>query len=157
MSAGSGFIDGVLVSGAAYIGRPGWSIGFWRDGADPGAAPSGCEPPCPADSAGLRLQVVLQPDLADQRGLDVEPVQVAFLVVEHLAQQVAADEVAAVLGIGDRAAQVRDRARYQIAVERELRRHRRRAGDRPELARRRDRSEERRVGKECRSRWSPYH
>src|SRR3712207_7555330 len=28
------------------------------------------------------------------------------------------------------------------------------AQDRPEL---RDRSEERRVGKECRSRWSPYH
>ena len=27
----------------------------------------------------------------------------------------------------------------------------------PELAQNRDRSEERRVGKECRSRWSPYH
>ena len=26
-----------------------------------------------------------------------------------------------------------------------------------DLAERRDRSEERRVGKECRSRWSPYH
>ena len=28
---------------------------------------------------------------------------------------------------------------------------------RPDLAREEDRSEERRVGKECRSRWSPYH
>src|SRR5258707_5498332 len=27
----------------------------------------------------------------------------------------------------------------------------------PELAKRQRRSEERRVGKECRSRWSPYH
>src|SRR3712207_8065734 len=34
------------------------------------------------------------------------------------------------------------------------------AGERAEVVRRRfahDRSEERRVGKECRSRWSPYH
>src|SRR2546426_5386841 len=41
-------------------------------------------------------------------------------------------------------------------------RHRARAGhvkpyDEAVAARRRDRSEERRVGKECRSRWSPYH
>ena len=31
------------------------------------------------------------------------------------------------------------------------------AGDPVEAARAYDRSEERRVGKECRSRWSPYH
>src|SRR2546425_3927197 len=33
----------------------------------------------------------------------------------------------------------------------------RRAPSRGRAARRRTRSEERRVGKECRSRWSPYH
>ena len=33
----------------------------------------------------------------------------------------------------------------------------RKAGHAPEKDLQRDRSEERRVGKECRSRWSPYH
>ena len=35
--------------------------------------------------------------------------------------------------------------------------HREPEGTKPTVALRADRSEERRVGKECRSRWSPYH
>src|SRR3989440_3570368 len=50
-----------------------------------------------------------------------------------------------------------DRERFQTAIERAKRQIRRDSGARMDARILALRSEERRVGKECRSRWSPYH
>src|SRR6478735_7305878 len=51
--------------------------------------------------AHLRLQVVLQADLADQVDLGLEEVDVLFGVVQDLLQQVARDVVAHAFAVGD--------------------------------------------------------
>src|SRR6516164_4448889 len=65
---------------------------------------------------GLHLDVVFAPDLANQLQLRLEEIDVLFLALQDFAEQVAGDEVANTLAIGDRLPQLRHRQLFEPKI-----------------------------------------
>src|SRR6516162_6614558 len=72
-----------------------------------------------AGGPGLQLDVVFDPDFADQLQLRLDEVDMLLFAHEDLAEQVAGHEVAYPFAVGDRLAQLRDRLLLepQVALE----------------------------------------
>ena len=64
----------------------------------------------------LRLAVVLQPDAPDELDLRLEEVDVLFLGLEDVLEQLAADVVADLLAVSDRGLEVRVRELLELEV-----------------------------------------
>ena len=110
-----------------------------------------------AEVLGGRIASRLEAEVADarrrceERGVDADRLRGAVIEAESLLGELAADD-AVVTTIA------RDPDRAEQVIRGRVQRHRPSAGAGAEpFFNADDRSEERRVGKECRSRWSPYH
>src|SRR3546814_7842761 len=65
----------------------------------------------------LALQVTLCADVLDQAELGLQPINVLFLVVQDVLEQVTADVISDALAVGDRLAQILHRGQFQIRSE----------------------------------------